>query len=470
MRAATAAVDGQILLKDLTPAAIAAIRSQLGVPNPELIKGRITGKEPDPSVPRWISFLQENADGSVTAPRGAIRIIRQVLHSQRQPLQIKDNRSFGSSLELKPLDGLRDYQRQGAYELLSRGQGLGILPCGGGKTIMALGALSLIKRTTLVVVPTRDLVEQWAESAEGHLGVKPQILGAGKHDIGPFTIATKDALSYHRERLDLSSFGVCVVDEAHQVPTKIFQRLMHHIPAAWRLGLTATPDRPDGLGKLVELSFGERLVERSVPELLRDGWLVLPEVIGIPTTFEYDLPPWEERYMKDYHRMTNAIVTDHRRNKQLVDLICQQTQPTLVLSNRKDHCQKLAEMANRRGLGSIEVLTSDKGKKHRNDALRRMRKGELQTIVATSLADQGLDIRRLTIGILALPERSPLQLTQRAGRFMRPFGHKQAKLYDIVDSRVQNLRNRWAQRCRVYRALGIKPRLEEPLLEQAYGT
>ena len=466
MHAATAVVDGQILLKGLTTAAIASLRSKLGAPNPELIKARMTGQQPDPSIPRWISFLEEYANGNVAAPRGAIRIIRKVLSEQRLKLSIESKRSFGSPLKLKPLKGLRDYQKEGAHRLLARGQGMGILPCGGGKTIMALGALSLINRTALVVVPTIDLVEQWAANVQDKLGITPQIFGTGKHDIGPFTIATKDALSYHRESLDLSSFGVLVVDEAHQVPTSIFQSLMHRIPAAWRFGLTATPERPDGLGKLVELSFGERLIERSVPQLIKDGWLVLPEVIGIQTTFEYDLPPLEDRNMKDYHLMTNKLVIDRARNDQIAELICQQTEPTLVLSNRKDHCRKLANKVISRGLNSIEVLTGDNSKKKRKDVLERMREGGLQILIATSLADQGLDIRRLTISIFALPESSQLRITQRTGRLMRPFGQKQAKLYDMVDGRVQNLQNRWNSRQRAYRSLGIQPRLKEPLFDR----
>jgi superfamily II DNA or RNA helicase len=464
MQTATAAVDGQISIKGLEAAAVAALRQKLGAPNPELAKARMTGQEPDPSIPRWISFLTEHANGAVTAPRGAIGIIRKLLRGQYH-LRIDDRRCFGEQLKLKPISTLRGYQEEGANALLSRGQGMGVLPCGGGKTIMALGALSRISRTSLVVVPTIDLVEQWAADAEKLLGITPCIFGTGKHQLGPFTIATKDALSYHRRRIDLSRFGVLVVDEAHQVPTRIFQTLMHLIPAAWRFGLTATPDRDDGLGKLVELSFGERLIERTAGQLIEQGWLILPEVIGLTTSFQHDLPPIEDRYMKDYHEMTTAITQDRRRNEMLADLIVRQTEPTLVLSNRKDHCHRLAQKAKQRGADSLEVLVGTDSKKRRKDVLNRMRRGELQTIIATSLADQGLDIRRLTIGILALPERSSLRVKQRTGRLMRPSGHKQAKLYDIVDHQVQNLLSRWHSRCVAYRELGIKPRMLEPLLE-----
>ena len=165
------------------------------------------------------------------------------------------------------------------------------------------------------------------------------------------------------------------------------------------------------------------------------------QVLGLDR--QYHLPDWHDRHLRDYERMTTAITVNRARNSQIADLICQQTESTLVLSNRIDHCHRLFDLATKKGATNIAVLVGTDSKKTREKTLNKMREGKLQTIIATSLADQGLDIRRLTIGILALPERSSVRIRQRTGRLMRPFGSKQAKPAKIKAATVSDTaRNR----------------------------
>jgi superfamily II DNA or RNA helicase len=101
------------------------------------------------------------------------------------------------------------------------------------------------------------------------------------------------------------------------------------------------------------------------------------------------------------------------------------------------------------------VITSAVAKKKRQQMLSGLRDGSVQIAIATSLADQGLDVPRLSRVFLALPERSQGRTKQRVGRLMRPC-EQQAKLVDFVDHNVATLKSRWRSRRSVFRKLGLE--------------
>ena len=145
------------------------------------------------------------------------------------------------------------------------------------------------------------------------------------------------------------------------------------------------------------------------------------------------------------------------RNTLLADTIARETNgnTSLVLSNNKEHCEKLRQLLVDRGLDPV-VITSDVGKKKRQAMLAGLRDGTIGLAIATSLADEGLDVPRLSRVFLALPERARGRTTQRAGRLMRPFGDKRARIFDFIDVNVDTLMSRWRSRRSVYRKLGLE--------------
>lgn len=456
MRTIEATVGAEITLRGLDPRTVSSLRRALRYPNPAYVKATMGGEDTD-AVPPHLYACEERQDGTVIAPRGAIFDIGVVLRTQRIKARWTDERSSGEELpcptELIGIE-LRDYQEEGAAAFRKFLQGLVILPCAGGKTMVGLASIARIRRSALVVVPTKDLVDQWSADVRLLLGVEPAIFGKGKRNLGPITIATKDALVYHRDT-DLSRFGTTIFDECHRVPSATHQGLLRRIPARFRLGLTATPKRADGTTKLVSFSFGETLVEKTVPDLVEGGWLVLPSVQGVFTTFYYDFP--ETPDWSDYNALTDAIMTDRKRNDIIVDLVRRAPNETwMILSpSRKWHAKRLADRLRQAGLNALAV-TGDTAAGKRRQAMQDLRDGELKIMCATSLADEGLNIKRLSRIVLALPESSKSKTTQRLGRCMRPLGEKQPIVYDIVDIEVDRLKKRWETRKSTYRKLGLE--------------
>lgn len=452
MSTVPAVVGAEIVVGPLDAGTISRLRKRLRYPNPAFVKACMGTDVPD--MPNHLHACDELEDGRVRLPRGAISELHEVLHRRRLKALWRDERSYGSSLELQ-LHGVepRDYQRAGAELVRRRLQGLIVLPCGGGKTYLGLTAITAVGRTTLVVVPTRILVHQWFADCEKLLGFRPAIFGAGKSEIGPLTIATADAL-VHRKRQDLSSFGLVIYDEAHSVPAPTRLELMKRLPARYRLGLTATPEREDGTSKLVRWSFGDVLLEKTVQQLVRSGHLKLPTVQAIDTSFAYPFP--EEASWKDFNRLTKAIVQSKPRNQLICDLVCREPEATwLVLSpSSKSHAEKLAAMISARGLRADHV-TSNRKKSDQRRIMDDFRQGTLRVLVATSLADQGLDVRHLSRVVLALPEGSKGRTTQRIGRSMRPYGEPPV-VYDLVDRNVDVLLSRWRKRKSIYRSFNME--------------
>lgn len=444
------------MLGALSPRAVSRLRKRLRYPNPEYIKARMAGEQ-QPAMPAHLTAVEEiNGAGSVRLPRGAIGDIRSTLHLLRLKPEWEDRRTFGSPLNVE-LHGIapRDYQREGAELLRRKVQGLIVLPCGGGKTYLGITAIATIKVTALVVVPTRILVDQWAEDVRKVLRHEPAVFGSGKHEIGPLTIATADALIYHKD-VELSGFGMVIYDECHRVPSRTRRKLMARLPARYRLGLTATPEREDGLDKLIRWSFGDVLVEKTVEELVGLGYLKLPRVDAVHTSFDYSFPA--EPHWCDFDRLNKALVRNTQRNQLIVDLVAAESDKhwLLLSPSSKEHPKALAKALRARGIKAMHV-TGDVAATERRWVMQLFKDGDIQVVAATSLADEGLDIRHLSRVMLTLPEGAKGKTAQRIGRSMRPYGDAPV-IKDLVDRNVDALLSRWNKRKTVYRKLGLEIR------------
>jgi superfamily II DNA or RNA helicase len=283
------------------------------------------------------------------------------------------------------------------------------------------------------------------------LGLVAGVVSDGEARPGPVTVATVQTLV----RLDAAGldelgarFGVVIVDEAHHAPASTFQSVLSRLPARWRVGLTATPDREDGLGPLVDLTLGERLFEVGYRELCDAGYLQAPEVRPVYTAFTFDYGGPE-----DHARCLAALVADEERNALIADLAAREAlegRAVLVLSGRVDHCRHLTELASKRDVVA-QVLVGATPRAERRALLDEFRAGKIHVLVASTLADEGLDIPCLERIVLAFPGRTRGRTTQRLGRLMRPHpGKHQPVLFDVVDAHVPVLYRQFRERRRLY--------------------
>lgn len=121
-----------------------------------------------------------------------------------------------------------------------------VLPTGSSKTFVAQLAMRGTPRSTLICVPTIDLLHQWysgllAAFPDANIG----LLGGGSKDRTPVLIATYDSATIHAEEL-ANQYALIIFDEAHHLPAPYTRVIAEMSLAPYRLGLTATPKRSDG--------------------------------------------------------------------------------------------------------------------------------------------------------------------------------------------------------------------------------
>jgi superfamily II DNA or RNA helicase len=145
-------------------------------------------------------------------------------------------------------------------------RGVVVLPTGSGKSQVALMAMLEVQRSTLIVAPTIDLMNQWYDLLSKAFAIDVGLLGGGYHEIEDVTVATYDSAYMHMERLG-NRFGLIVFDEVHHLPGEMYSHAAEMCIAPNRLGLTATPERADGRHVLLDTLVGPVAYERGIREL-----------------------------------------------------------------------------------------------------------------------------------------------------------------------------------------------------------
>lgn len=434
MALAATVAGGIELPSSIPPAALGEIRDALTFRNLASLHDR--------SAPKWITMVHELSD-RIIVPRGAVHVVRQHLPD----LSFIDRRTSGEPLVATHRFDLHDHQTKGCDLLVRNIQGSLTVPCGGGKTAAALAGVAKAGRTALVLVHTMDLVRQWQRACQEQLGIDAGAIGRGKCDIREITIATVQTLNrwpIPKLRALGAKFGIVVVDEGHHIPATTYRNLMPYLPARYRWGLTATPDREDGLTPMMTAALGAELLTVSVAELVEIGRLQWPTVFQVETGREFGA--------EKHADLLAEIETDEFRNHVIVKTTraaVASGRRVLVLSLRVNHCDMLAESLKNYGVNAVSFTSKTKG---RSRVLDDFRSGKVSVVVATTLADEALDVPEADTLLLTMPQRAQGRTIQRVGRVIRVCeGKHDPVVFDFVD-RNRVARQQWYGRSKAYRS------------------
>lgn len=472
-------LDGRLRLTDCPATLRRSLMDRLTIPNPAYQRAAAMGL-PTWDIPKEL-MLYEVAQNELILPRG---MAMEVWHQRPKGTQRRDRMTLCDA-PAWPESGitLRGYQQRTAQAVLNSKvpQGVIVMPCGAGKTETGLYIARSIGQPVLWIAHTIDLIRQVYDRACARLGLSGDqigILAGGERRIGThLTVATVQTL-YHMEMDDLAPrFGTVIVDECQHVVAnpanaEMYNAVLGCLPAYYRYGLTATPQRADGLEGTIHMILGGTLATVSQQELVDAGGTVLPEVQPVHTSFRYSAGPGEAGHI-DPHRLRRAMAADEART----ELILQRMVPELlsgrtciVLGSSLDMLSRLEQaLSADRSLREARIVCrSINGSTRAADRAATLRelkdpKSAVRCLLATyQLAKEGLDIPHADRLFLVQPVRDATAIQQSVGRIMRPApGKTDALVYDFVDVLVPTCRNQFSARKTVYKKLNAKIRKEE---------
>ena len=416
--------------------------------------GRWNGKTPED-----LHFYRETKS-SLIVPRGFIRQLIGLCRHYDISFNIEDQRHVLPEVNFTFHGQLKTFQQEAVDTMLAKDFGTLSAPTGSGKTVMALFLITERRQPVLIVVHTKELLNQWISRIENFLGIPADeigVIGAGKKTIGArITVALIQSLY---KCADDVSPNIChlIVDECHRAPSRTFTEAVTAFDSKYMLGLSATPWRRDKLSKLIFWHLGDVHHEVDKGDLEEQGHILKAEVISRETTFQPYSDPATE-----YSQMLSELTEDAERNRLIAaDITREATNGggiCLVLSDRKSHCEAIQTILQRDFRVSSEVLTGDLPNKQRQAVIKRLNEGKIRVLVATGqLIGEGFDCKELSTLFLATPISFSGRLTQYLGRVLRPAaGKDKARIYDYLDAKVGVLKASAQARQRVYNQTSIQ--------------
>ena len=250
-----------------------------------------------------------------------------------------------------------------------------------------------------------------------------------------------------------------VVHNCHRSPSRSMAAVLSEIPARVKIGVTATPDREDGLGPLMYHLLGPGSVTVPRAYLVKAGFLVAPEVRMVKTPFRYHPLEGDKQGWASLQR---ARAGSADRNRAICELAAKEFKAghvVVILVGLKSHA-RLLERALTQGLKVQAVAVTGEMDPYSRERIKRDVEAGKRILIATQLFDEGIDMPRLDRLILAAPIKSKIKVEQQTGRTARPSQLKQgAIVYDFADTNVKSLHRHAKRRLALYQKLGYEVRV-----------
>jgi superfamily II DNA or RNA helicase len=455
------------------------------------------GYKPQDAV--WISQSNPHWDGWITTvcygsgkcrcpnkksemhfPTGLLSQAREFFESNNLQYEIIDCREKIDDLRPMALSehySLRDYQEEAIAAAIKKQRGIIKAATGAGKTVIAGSIIAKVGAfPTCFFVTSKDLLNQAKEELEKLIidngsSVKLGVVGAGKCDIRDINIVTVQtairSLGAKFDKFDeddeededseniikddskraaiknlITSSKMIIFDECQHMAASTCQVISDYSKSArYRFGISATPWRDLDDDILIDACFGKLIYEISASTLIDKKVLVPPKIYFVGTKNKFG------GTFSDVYR--RGIVENTYRNtviKNLAEQMVADGRQTLILVRHISHGEILQDMIP----GSV-FLHGSIANKSRQNAINMMKEGKHRCVIASSIFDEGVDVRPLSALILAGSGKSQTRALQRIGRVIRCYeGKKDAIIVDFFDD-MKYMRKHSQARRKIYK-------------------
>lgn len=395
---------------------------------------------------------------------------------------------------------LRDTQRDAVNHYLEdTDKGLIVLPTGKGKSILGLHLAHLLKQRTLVIVHKDDLVDGWTQDSKICFGedFKVGIFKAKRREVGDqITIATIQTLNrISSEQLEefQKNFGMVIIDECHHISSSSFD-LLHKFSACYKVGLSATPERSDGLTDVMYYHLGDcafkyeadhtdkdilpvhvkaRTMNIEVPiylvkkdrkwELAEDTDLN-PKGSHKPILKLVQDVPFEQRPRIPYFHTDNEVLTNSIYYNQICkDIISEYKmgRSCVCFFSQKKHIDYYKELLVARGVPEDQVLLYYGDAKESKEEMKKKAESRqsLITLATYSIATEGTNVKAWEVCFLVSSINNEKNTEQAVGRCRRSGEGKLSKaiVYDYILPNVYSIGSKhFYTRNKRYKKLGFE--------------
>jgi len=400
-------------------------------PNAHL-QGKDKYKYGKPDPPFNVYRVSEN--GLIFPRFYALDNIKNYSYMYKTPKQI--NLEFNGNL--------RDHQVKAIECILKSyndcGGALLCLGCGLGKTVVANAMIAKMKIKTVVLVHKEFLLNQWKERITQFLPnakigkVQGKIIDVDNKDIILAMLQTV-AMKENIQNI-FNDCGLLIVDECHHIAARVFCNALFKIPVQYTLGLSATPERKDGLEYVIHWFLGptvlkmDNISENNVQVYMKD--------------FDMEYP--DEEYNKMGKLALPKMITNlsnlNERNEKIVeivlDLIQEDQRQILILSERREQLKTLLQLFETLDVSCGLYIGGMKEKELKNAEVKKIM---LSTYAMTS---EGFDNPNLNTLVFATPKTN---IEQSVGRILRKIHDIDPIVIDIIDNyslfKVQGYQRRY---------------------------
>ena len=437
-------------------------------------------------------YMGKDTEGYICIPRGLYDNLIASCKEAGIEYEVTDHREKGRPIRVSFKGDLKTQQDLAAQRLLAFDCGVLSAATAFGKTVVCSYLIAQRKVNTLILLHSKDLLEQWVEELNKFLDIDEEppiyktkggrekrrnsavgILHGSKNTLtGLIDVAMVGSI-YSKGKFNelINSYGMVLMDECHHCGSNTSVEVMKKVNARYVYGVSATPKRGDELEKIIYMLIGpvrhsytakERAAQQGI------GHYVYPRYTRVVDT---------EESKGDINGAYSLINSNAARNDMILDdtrKCVKEGRTPVILTKYKeqakylyDHLQKDADY--------VFLLYGDNSDKENLDVRRRLKEvpgNKSLILVATGQKiGEGFDYPRLDTLMLAAPVSFSGRLEQYIGRLNRDYtGKEEVIVYDYIDSHIRILDNMYAKRLRTYKRTGFQVITNNILTKQSVNS
>lgn len=405
-------------------------------------------------------YLGEKIDASSYSVDSGFRgLVKQALIVVGYPAEDLAGYTAGADLAMElrtvarsglPFD-IRDYQKNAVDVFLAGGDvrggsGVIVLPCGAGKTIVGIGAMTKLQKSTLILTTSTTAVKQWRREILDKTSLTDDQVTEYTGDskvMGPVTVATYQIVTYrpdktedfpHFKLFDARDWGLIVYDEVHLLPAPVF-RATANIQARRRIGLTATLIREDGREGDVFTLIGPKKYDVPWRQLETKGWIAAAECCEIRVSLPDDASrlAYATAELRNKHRIASE---NPAKEEVVAELLSMHEDQRIIIIG-----QYLSQLKSISKRFDIPLITGATKNDERETLYDQFRRGEIRSIVLSKVGNFAIDLPDANVLIqVSGTFGSRQEEAQRLGRVLRPKADGGgASFYSIVTRDTKEL-------------------------------